>query len=150
MARLARDISVVDELVAANWNLLVSTSSTMLGSIVLIVILSPMMAFVLVPLGLVFYGIQYFYRKAAVELRRIDAATRYNIVVVFNLFLFLCFCGYFPFELCHSVDIFLLMVVLFLLLHLRSPLYAHFSETIIGGLMVIRAGRKQPFFIVSV
>ncbi len=93
--RATKDMREMDTQVLFNLTLWAGAVFALIGTVVVIAVVSPYAAVLFVPAGLGFYFLQAYYRQSSRELKRVDAVS-------------------------------------------RSPLYAHFSETL-GGMSVIHA-----------
>jgi ABC-type multidrug transport system fused ATPase/permease subunit len=93
--RATKDVRDMDTQVLFNLTLWASSVFALVGTVVVIAVVSPYAAVLFVPAGLGFYFLQAYYRQSSRELKRVDAVS-------------------------------------------RSPLYAHFSETL-AGMSIIRA-----------
>jgi len=98
--RSTKDIREMDTQVLFNLTLWAGAVFALMGTVIVIAVVSPYASVLFVPAGLGFYFLQAYYRQSSRELKRVDAVS-------------------------------------------RSPLYAHFSETL-GGMSVIHAyGAEQ-------
>ena len=93
--RSTKDIRETDTQVLFNLTLWAGAVFALVGTVIVIAVVSPYASVLFVPAGLGFYFLQAYYRQSSRELKRVDAVS-------------------------------------------RSPLYAHFSETL-GGMSVIHA-----------
>lgn len=99
ISRFSRDIAALDEQLPQFTQQALNTSTSLIITYIFIgVIILPFFAFA-VPVTIFYYGLQRFFNRTALELKRLDAIS-------------------------------------------KSPIYAHFSETL-GGLSTLRAYSKQ-------
>ncbi|KAL8420183.1 hypothetical protein RB594_003095 [Gaeumannomyces avenae] len=100
--RFSSDIYRVDEVLARTFNMLFVNLAKSGFTLVVISISVPPFIALIIPLALMYYGIQRYYLRTSRELKRLDSIS-------------------------------------------RSPIYAHFQESL-GGISTIRAYRHQPRF----
>lgn len=100
--RFAGDISTVDDTLPQALRSWIVCFLSIISTIVMICMATPVFAIIVIPLGIIYVSIQVFYVSTSRQLRRLDSVT-------------------------------------------RSPIYSHFSETVLG-LPVIRAFEHQKRF----
>jgi ATP-binding cassette subfamily C (CFTR/MRP) protein 1 len=93
----------IDNTLSDALRMFLMTLSSSFGSLVLVVYATPLFAVAIIPLLLVYYGMQQVYRQTSRELKRLDSIS-------------------------------------------RSPLYAHYGESM-NGISTIRAYKKTDEFI---
>ncbi|KXS10818.1 hypothetical protein M427DRAFT_61533 [Gonapodya prolifera JEL478] len=102
MNRFSRDIDGLDNMLPENLRMFTGQVSVAISTLVLVCVIIPLFIAPIVPMIILYYFIQLFYRSTSRELKRLDSI-------------------------------------------LRSPFYAHFSETL-AGLSTIRAFQAQERF----
>ncbi|KAM3176296.1 hypothetical protein ACTXT7_006791 [Hymenolepis weldensis] len=119
--RFSSDVGTIDDNLPFIFNILLDIIFDLLGSLVVSCLAIPAIVILCLPLIFVYWSVQRVYRAAARDLRRILRDYR---KIDFHRFIR-------TIEIRESIT--------------RSPLYAHFTETI-GGLVVIRGLRKEDDF----
>ncbi|VDL90760.1 unnamed protein product [Schistocephalus solidus] len=114
--RFSSDVGTVDDSLPFRLNIFLAVIFGLLGSMVVTCLAMPTILIVCLPLVFVYWSVQRVYRGAARDLKRL-ARWAFSSYVQFT----------------NSTGI------------ARSPVYAHFSETI-AGLVVIRGLRKEEAF----
>lgn len=99
LSRFSRDVNVLDELLPQFFQQMLTTCLNLIASYVFIGVVFPYFFAVAVPVTIFYFGLQRFFNRTSLELKRLDSIS-------------------------------------------KSPIYAHFSETL-GGLSTIRAYGKQ-------
>lgn len=76
MNRFSKDIDAMDNTLPETWRMFLMTVSTTISTLVLISIVQPIFIAVMVPLMVVYYFAQAYYRSTARELKRLDSISR--------------------------------------------------------------------------
>ncbi|KAG2058537.1 hypothetical protein BDR06DRAFT_1004242 [Suillus hirtellus] len=84
MNRFTKDIDTVDNLIGDSFRMLASTSSQIIGSIILISIIIPYFLIVAFFIFICYYYAALFYRASARELKRLDALLRSSLYSHFS------------------------------------------------------------------
>jgi ATP-binding cassette subfamily C (CFTR/MRP) protein 1 len=98
----SKDIDIIDNQLSDSFRQVVQLMLQAVGTLIMIVIITPLFVVAMLPIMLLYYRSQLFYRKPRVEIKRLDSVS-------------------------------------------RSPLFAHFTESL-TGLSTIRAYKQQHIF----
>ncbi|KAJ3361461.1 hypothetical protein GGF31_002240, partial [Allomyces arbusculus] len=82
--RFSKDQDQLDTTLVDTFRMFLNTLATVLSTLMIIVVASPLFAVPLVPLLLVYYVLQRFYRATSIDLRRIEALSRSTLYARFT------------------------------------------------------------------
>jgi ATP-binding cassette subfamily C (CFTR/MRP) protein 1 len=74
--RFSKDQDAIDNTLSESLRMFLMTLSASVGTLALVIYATPLFAVAIVPLLIVYYGIQQIYRRTSRELKRIDSVSR--------------------------------------------------------------------------